>query len=38
MTMREIQDMTLNVARGLAGIDAAFTQRRAAFHAGEKFL
>jgi hypothetical protein len=28
MTMREIQDMTLNVARGLAGIDAAFKARR----------
>ena len=32
MTMREIQDMTLNVARGLAGIDASFMQRRAAFY------
>jgi hypothetical protein len=32
MTMREIQDMTLNVARGLSGIDASFAQRRAAFH------
>jgi len=31
MTMREIQDMTLNVARGLAGIDEAFKQRRDAF-------
>jgi hypothetical protein len=33
MTMREIQDMTLNVARGLAGIDATFKERRDAFHA-----
>lgn len=32
MTMREIQDMTLNVARGLAGIDASFKQQRDAFH------
>jgi len=32
MTMREIQDMTLNVARGLAGIDASFKQRCDAFH------
>jgi hypothetical protein len=32
MTMREIQDMTLNVARGLAGIDATFKERREAFH------
>src|SRR5207253_9606512 len=32
MTMREIQDMTLNVARGLVGIDAIFKQRRDAFH------
>jgi hypothetical protein len=32
MTMREIQDMTLNVARGLAGLDATFKQRRDAFH------
>jgi hypothetical protein len=31
MTMREIQDMTINVARGLAGIDASFTNRRSAF-------
>jgi hypothetical protein len=31
MTMREIQDMTLNVARGLAGIDATFRERRNAF-------
>jgi hypothetical protein len=31
MTMREIQDMTLNVARGLAGIDAKFKQRHDAF-------
>lgn len=37
MTMREIQDMTINVARGLSSMDAAFTQQRAAFHdwAGE---
>jgi hypothetical protein len=33
MTMREIQDMTLNVARGLAGLDATFKQRRDAFRA-----
>jgi hypothetical protein len=32
MTMREIQDMTLNVARGLARIDASFDERRSAFH------
>jgi hypothetical protein len=32
MTMREIQDMTLNVARGLAGIEATFKERRDAFH------
>jgi schlafen family protein len=31
MTMREIQDMTLNVARGLAGIDASFKERQNAF-------
>jgi len=31
MTMREIQDMTLNVARGLAGIDASFMERQNAF-------
>ncbi len=31
MTMREIQDMTLNVVRGLAGIDATFDVRRKAF-------
>jgi hypothetical protein len=31
MTMREIQDMTLNVVRGLAGIDARFANRRSAF-------
>lgn len=31
MTMREIQDTTLNVARGLAGVDAAFRQRCDAF-------
>jgi len=31
MNMREIQDMTLNVARGTAGIKAAFAERRAAF-------
>jgi hypothetical protein len=31
MTMREIQDMTLNVVRGLAGVDASFLQRRDAF-------
>jgi hypothetical protein len=31
MTMREIQDMTLNVARGLAGIDASFKERQSAF-------
>jgi hypothetical protein len=31
MTMREIQDMTLNVARGLAGIAATFDRRRTAF-------
>ena len=33
MTMREIQDMTLNVARGLAAIDATFKERRDLFHA-----
>lgn len=32
MTMREIQDMTLNLARGLAGVDATFKERRGAFH------
>lgn len=32
MTMREIQDLTLNVARGVAGIDTSFKQRRSAFH------
>jgi hypothetical protein len=31
MTMREVQDMTLNVARGLAGIDASFKERQSAF-------
>ncbi|HXP74041.1 MAG TPA: ATP-binding protein, partial [Stellaceae bacterium] len=31
MTMREIQDMTLNVARGLATIDATFEDRRVKF-------
>src|SRR5262249_16414834 len=31
MTMREIQDMTLNLARGLAGIDATFRERRDRF-------
>jgi hypothetical protein len=31
MTMREIQDMTLNLARGLAAIDGRFNQRRIAF-------
>ncbi len=31
MSMREIQDMTLNVARGVAGIDAAFEKRRDAY-------
>src|SRR5262249_14410668 len=31
MTMREIQDMTLNVARGTAGIDAMFAERQQAF-------
>lgn len=29
--MREIQDMALNVARGTAGIDSAFTERRNVF-------
>jgi len=36
MTMREIQDMTLNVARGLVGIDAIFNQRRDAFSQMER--
>jgi len=31
MTMREIQDTTLNVARGLAGIEATFDGRRERF-------
>jgi hypothetical protein len=31
MTMREIQDMTLNVARGLAGVDATFRRSQEAF-------
>jgi hypothetical protein len=34
MTMREIQDMTLNVARGLAGIEATFKELRDAFTCG----
>src|ERR1051326_7197105 len=32
MTMREIQDMTLNIARGAAGIDALFRERMENFH------
>src|SRR5215472_4480823 len=35
MTMREIQDMTLNVARGLAGTDATLRERRDAFRKWE---
>jgi hypothetical protein len=31
MTMREIQNMTLDTARGLAGIEAAFEKRQEAF-------
>ena len=31
MTMREIQDMTLNVVRGLAGIEQTFTHRGSLF-------
>ncbi len=32
MDMRQIQDMTLNVARDLAGIDKVFQSRQEAFH------
>jgi hypothetical protein len=31
MTMREIQDMTINVAHGMASVDATFAARREAF-------